>query len=206
MQTINVDLERAQFFDDLSDRWDTSGPSPDAKEVLTFLKKLKIDSGKTVLDVGTGTGMLIPHIFSFDPGNVIALDLAERMLEKLHKKYAPRFGSKLEISQQDVHKLDIDDATVDIIICNGVYPHFHDKPLALSQLRRVLKTGGTLAINHFAGREFVNKVHGSSAHPLIRQDLLDPVTILKETIACSGFSLKEWRDDATEYYLIAEKS
>lgn len=91
---------------------------------LTFLRKLNIDPEKTVLDVGTGTGFLIPHIFSFHPAWVIALDLSAGML---------------------------------------------------------------------------------SIHNLIRQDLPDPAMILSETIACHGFHVTEWRDDSTEYYLIAEK-
>jgi ubiquinone/menaquinone biosynthesis C-methylase UbiE len=155
--------------------------------------------------VGTGTGLLIPHIFSFHPARVIALDLSAGMLEKLREKYCARFGAGLVTLQGDVHLLNLPDATVDIAVCNGVYPHFHDKLLAMSQLRRVLKKGGILAVNHFAGREFVNSIHGSSSHDLIRRDLLDPAMMVSETIAGCGYHVQEWRDDATEYYLIAEK-
>lgn len=205
MQDVKVDLARAEFFDEFSDSWDTHGPSPEPELVLTFLRKLNIDSEKTVLDVGTGTGLLVPHIFSFHPARVIAMDLSVGMLEKLRGKYSSRFGAKLEILHGDVHLLNLHDSTVDIALCNGVYPHFHNKPLALSQLQRVLKKGGILAVNHFAGRQLINKIHGSSSHDLIRQDLLDPVMILSETIAGCGFRVKEWRDDKTEFYLIAEK-
>ena len=205
MQEVKVDLAREKFFDEFSDSWDTKGPSPEPEVVLTFLRKLNINSKKTVLDVGTGTGFLIPHIFSFHPARVIAMDLSAGMLSKLRGKYSSRFCTNLEILHGDVHLLNLDNATVDIAVCNGVYPHFHDKPLALSQLHRVLKKGGTLAVNHFAGRQFINSIHGSSSHDLIRQDLLDPVMILSKTIARHGFHVTEWRDDSTEYYLIAEK-
>ena len=205
MQKVKVDLARAKFFDELSDSWDAKGPSPEPDVVLTFLRKLNIDSEKTVLDVGTGTGLLIPHIFSFHPARVIAMDLSSRMLSILRGKHSSRFGAGLEILQGDVHLLNLQDASVDIAVCNGVYPHFQDKPLALSQLHRVLKKGGVLAVNHFASREFINSIHGSSSHDLIRQDLLGPAMILSKTITRCGFHVKEWRDDATEYYLIAEK-
>jgi ubiquinone/menaquinone biosynthesis C-methylase UbiE len=205
MQEVKVDLARAKFFDEFSDSWDTKGPSSKPEVVLTFLQKLNIDPEKTVLDVGTGTGFLIPHIFSFRPARVIALDLSAGMLSILRGKYSSRFGANLEVLHGDVHLLNLRDATVDIAVCNGVYPHFHDKPLALSQMHRVLKKGGILAVNHFAGRQFINSIHGSSSHDLIRQDLLDPAMILSETIVCHGFHVKEWRDDSTEYYLIAEK-
>ena len=77
--------------------------------------------------------------------------------------------------------------------------------LTLSKLQRGLKKGGIPAVNHFAGRQFINSIHGSSSHELIRQDLLDPVMILSETIGGCGFRVKEWCDDKTEFYLIAEK-
>ena len=205
MQEVKVDLARAKFFDEFSDSWDTKGPSPEPEVVLTFLRKLNINSKKIVLDVGTGTGFLIPHIFSFHPARVIAMDLSAGMLSILRGKYSPRFGANLEILHGDVHLLNLRDATVDIAVCNGVYPHFHDKPLALSQLHRVLKKGGVLAVNHFAGRQFINSIHGSSSHDLIRRDLLDPAMMVSETIACHGFHVTEWQDDPTEYYLIAEK-
>jgi len=205
MQEARIDTARAKFFDELSVSWDTRGPSPAPEAVLTFLRKLPIDSDKTVLDIGTGTGLLIPHILSFNPARVIAMDLSARMLSILEGKYSSRYGARLEILQGDVHLLNLQDATVDTAICNGVYPHFHDKRLALSQLGRVLKKGGILAVNHFAGRAFINGVHGSSSHDLIRQDLLEPAMMVSETIAGCGFQVKEWRDDATEFYVIAEK-
>ena len=205
MQKVQFDSARAEFFDEISDRWDAKGPSPESEVVRTFLRKLNIEPTKTVLDVGTGTGFLIPHIFSFHPAGVIAMDLSAGMLSRLREKYSSRFGANLEILHGDVHLLSLRDATVNIAICNGVYPHFHDKPLALSQLRRVLKKRGLLAVNHFAGKQFINSIHGSSSHDLIRQDLLEPATMLSDAIAGHGFHIKEWRDDSTEYYLIAEK-
>ena len=205
MQEVIFDSAREKFFDELSNRWDQSGPSPATDVVLTFLRKLHIDSAKTALDVGTGTGLLIPHIFSFHPARVIALDLSAGMLEKLREKHSARFGTGLVILQGDVHMLNLPDATVDVAVCNGVYPHFRDKTLALSQLHRVLTMGGVLAVNHFAARAFINSIHGSSSHDLIRQDLLDPATILSETIAGCGFHVKELRDDTNEFYVIAEK-
>lgn len=205
MHKVEFDADRAVFFDDLSDTWDTSGPSPDPAIVLRFLSELNISPEKTVLDVGTGTGLLIEHIFSFHPARVIALDLSIRMLEKLKSKYSSRFDGQLEIMRGDVHLLNLPDAAIDIAVCNGVYPHFQDKALALSQLRRVLKKGGTLAVNHFAGREFINNIHGKSSHALICQDLLDPIMILSDTFSRNGFRPWKWRDDLSEYFMIAEK-
>lgn len=200
-----MDYERALFFDKLSETWDSSGPSPAAIVVGSFLQKLNLRLGSTILDVGTGTGMMIPYLFELKPEKVIALDLSERMLAKLREKYEAKYGVKLVVSQGDIHNLTLPDATIDAAVCNGVYPHFHDKPKALAELFRVLKPNGILAINHFASKAFINKIHGEAAHPLIRQDLLEPVKELAAQVQQAGFNLLEMADNEIEYYSIAKK-
>jgi ubiquinone/menaquinone biosynthesis C-methylase UbiE len=43
----------------------------------------KIHRGDTVLDVGSGTGILIPIIDEYEPRRIYACDLSEAMLEQL---------------------------------------------------------------------------------------------------------------------------
>lgn len=200
-----MDHERTIFFDHLAESWDTSGPPPAATIVESFLHKLNLQPGGTILDAGTGTGMLIPYLFQFEPAKVYALDLSRVMLSKLEQKYGSRFGDLLTVVHGDVHCLEFENQSIDTAICNGVYPHFHDKPLALAELYRVLKPGGVLAINHFAGKDFINSIHGGSSHELIRQDLLEPVADLSLQVCQAGFLVRETADNEAEYYLIATK-
>jgi ubiquinone/menaquinone biosynthesis C-methylase UbiE len=200
-----IDYERALFFDKLSEIWDASGPSPSAAVVESFLRKLNLASGSTILDIGAGTGMMIPYLFELKPEKVIAVDLSEQMLSKLRAKYEERYNHQLVVIQGDVHYLSFQEETIDAAICNGVYPHFNDKTKALAELYRVLKPGGVLTINHFAGRTYINQVHGGASHPLIRKDLLDPVTDLALQVERAGFKNLEMADNENEYYLIAKK-
>jgi ubiquinone/menaquinone biosynthesis C-methylase UbiE len=64
------------------------------------------------------------------------------MLSKLSAKFETHYGAKLIVSQGDVHFLSLGDASIDAAICNGVYPHFHNKPKVLAELFRVLKPNG----------------------------------------------------------------
>lgn len=203
---IHTDPERTRFFDQLSETWDHHGPSPTGEKVRSFLGRLNPQAGQVVLDVGTGTGMMIPYIFEWEPDRVTAVDLSRRMLEKLEEKYAARFGAKLITLQGDIHTLDLCPDSVDMVICNGVYPHFYDKALALNRLVRCLKPGGVLAIIHFASREFINSVHGSASHELIRQDLLEPVEEVANLARKTGFMVRETADNSQEYFVIATKS
>lgn len=200
-----IDHERTIFFDRLAETWDTSGPSPAATIVESFLHKLNLQPGATILDAGTGTGMLIPYLFHYEPAAVYAVDLSRAMLSKLAPKFESQFGAQLILVQGDVHCLEFADQIFDAVICNGVYPHFHDKPLALAELYRVLKPGGVMAVNHFAGKDFINSIHGGSSHQLIRRDLLEPVADLTLQVCQAGFGVCETADNDAEYYLIAKK-
>ena len=46
-----------------------------------------IRAGETVLDVGTGTGALIPQIRTYRPGRIVACDLSANMLEQVAERY-----------------------------------------------------------------------------------------------------------------------
>lgn len=204
MHNLQFDQARAVFFDNLAAQWDeTLAPADDM--IQSFLERLSISAGNVVLDVGTGTGLLVPYLMKYDPAKVIAMDLSEKMLGRLADKYQNIYQSRLEILHNDVHCLNIPDESADVAICNGVFPHFHDKPRALAELYRALKPGGVLAINHFAGKDFINSIHGGISHELIRQDLLEPVADLSHQVCQAGFEVRETADNEAEYYLIAKK-
>ncbi len=199
------DKERAGFFDNLAERWDQTGPVPSAEAIEKFLAKMRIGAGERVVDLGTGTGLLVPYIMKYGPGEVVAVDLSEKMLQRLAAKYQSFYGDKLKISRQDVHCLTFEDETKDVAICNSVFPHFHDKPKALSEIYRVLKSGGRMAVHHFAGREKINSFHSAAADPRIREDFLEDGTDLAVMVKKAGFTVVEMSDTDQEYFLLAIK-
>jgi ubiquinone/menaquinone biosynthesis C-methylase UbiE len=205
MEQPRFDRERAKYFDNLSSTWDKKGPAPPSAKIRLFLSGLGINPGAAVVDLGTGTGLLIPYIFEYQPRKVIALDLSAKMLAKVRAKYGVEFGERLALLHMDIHRCNLADQCVNVVICNGAFPHFHNKPLALAEINRVLKPGGVLAINHFATKEFVNSIHAGSASEWIRQDLLDEVRHLAGQVEAAGFVVKRTVDNESEYCLVANK-
>lgn len=199
------DQARAVFFDNLAEGWDGQGPVPAADRVEGFLRKLTIVAGEVILDVGTGTGLMIPYLMEFAPEKVIAMDISAKMLKRVTDKYQDRYGSKLEVLHNDAHGLALDDGSVDVIICNGVFPHFHDKPKAVAELYRVLRPGGRLTVNHFAGKAKINAIHAAAAHELIRNDILDDAQTLAGLMQEIGFIVRETADTEQEFFLLAVK-
>jgi ubiquinone/menaquinone biosynthesis C-methylase UbiE len=205
MENSNFDRQRSEYFDNLSVSWDDLGPAPSAAVIRSFLSGLAIRPGATVVDLGTGTGLLIPYIFEYQPEKVIAADLSAKMLAKVRAKHGDAFGDKLSLLQTDIHHCGLAGHSVDAVICNGAYPHFHDQPLALAEMNRIMKPGGVLAINHFACKEFINSVHAGSASELIRRDLLDEMGRLVAQVEAAGFIVKRSVDNESEYCLVAIK-
>jgi ubiquinone/menaquinone biosynthesis C-methylase UbiE len=198
------DQARARFFDSLAGTWDM-GSIPNDNEIEGFLRKLNITSGDVVLDVGTGTGLLVPYLMKYAPEKVIALDISAKMLQKLADKYQKNYGTKLEILHNDVHCLNYGGGLVDVAICNGVFPHFHDKHKALTELYRVLKPGGRLTIHHFTSKKRINSIHASSVCEVIRGDILEDIQDLVSLVKKLGFIVHETIDSDKEFFLLATK-
>lgn len=76
-----------QFFDAQSLLWD-SLTRRDPELLRSLLAWLPLRPGDAVLDVGTGTGVLLPYIRERDPqGEIDAVDLSPGMLAVARQKY-----------------------------------------------------------------------------------------------------------------------
>jgi len=181
------DLARAAVFDSMADTWDERASQPPFEALAGLLDSVGID-GSVVLDIGSGTGVLLSALEGRNPKKWIACDLSKKMLEVLSAKYRGKVPG-LELLLADAHSLPLEDNSVDVVICNGVYPHFRDKRRALLEIRRVLKPGGILAINHFVSRAKVNAIHSSSEAEILRGDLLPPASEVAELLASMGFAV-----------------
>jgi demethylmenaquinone methyltransferase/2-methoxy-6-polyprenyl-1,4-benzoquinol methylase len=94
-----------------------------------------------VLDAACGTGDLAIADLEKGAAKVTGLDFSERMLERARRK-----DSRIEWVQGDMLALPFADATFDAATVGFGVRNVADLPLALAELRRVLRPGGRLAI------------------------------------------------------------
>ncbi len=112
------------------------------------LERLDVGAGDWVLDAGCGEGR---HCFGcLERGaRVVGLDLDFDSLRlpaiRLRERSA-ELDSVGEMNQGNAFQLPYRDATFDRIICSEVMEHVHDYTAAASELARVTKPGGKLAI------------------------------------------------------------
>lgn len=125
----------------------------DKKWRKELAKKLPEKKGLKILDIASGTLDQVIAYFDEkkDIESVTALDLAEKMLsigkEKIQSK---EFRSKVHFSIADAQKLPFKDETFDFISCSFGIRNVPNVSLALKEMYRVLKPGGSCHILEFS--------------------------------------------------------
>lgn len=105
-----------------------------------------VQPGK-VLEVACGTGISTRHLANTLPvgTKIIATDLNEAMLTHAAKVNGGLPG--VSFSQADALNLPFEDASFDAVVCQFGVMFFPDKDKGMSEMTRVLKPSGVLALN-----------------------------------------------------------
>ncbi len=105
-------------------------------------------SGERILEIGPGVGVhALPIAASLQPDGVLdVLDVQQDMLDDLMHRAARRGLTNIVPRQGDAQKLPYPDATFDAAYLISVLGEIPDAPVALCELRRVLKPGARLLI------------------------------------------------------------
>lgn len=176
------------YFEERADVWDEMMPADLADALRRLLSPYVplLRRATRVLEIGTGTGALIPHLAAHvDPARLVSVDLAHAMLAQARARCA---GA--QAVQADVHHLPFapgrDARGFSLVICHNSFPHYADKPRALSEFRRALQPGGTLLILHNLPRAKVNAIHHRVGGP-IAGHLLPPADVMRRLLRQAGF-------------------
>jgi len=195
---------RREFFNTAAVTWDEQYQN---QELTDFLSKLvptfPLKRGQRVLDVGTGTGILIPFLLEAvgSTGHVTAIDFAEKMVEACKAKYANL--PNVNIAVQQVENLDFPPETFDAVTCFGLFPHLENKQKALSQMNRVLKPGGKLIIAHALSSNELRAHHRNAA--VVAHDALPDEAEMKQLLEQTGFTEVQITDKPGSYVCMSTK-
>ena len=108
----------------------------------------RIEPGSVVVDLGSGAGtdLLIAAQMTGPTGRVIGVDMTATMLERARQSATEMGLRNVELHESLVEALPLDDASVDVVISNGVIDLVPDKDAVFDEIDRVLRPGGRLQL------------------------------------------------------------
>ncbi|WP_276850655.1 class I SAM-dependent methyltransferase [Enterocloster lavalensis] len=98
--------------------------------------------GDRVLDLGCGNGNLIRMLGEVKQVSCWGADLSPQMIREAGKN----LGEGVNLAVADAASLPYGDGQFDIVICNASFHHYTEPERAVEEIRRVLRTGGTLIL------------------------------------------------------------
>jgi SAM-dependent methyltransferase len=117
-----------------------------------MLDLARIQRGQRVLDIAAGAGE--PAVSAAErvgpSGYVLATDISEGIVELALQVARERGLNQVETSAMDGEKLDLPDASFDAVLCRLGLMYMPHPVTALREWRRVLKTGGRVAVGVFS--------------------------------------------------------
>ena len=106
--------------------------------------------GEHVLDLACGTGVLARLVAQRigKSGRVVGLDVNQGMLV-VARSVAP--SDPIEWQEASALSLPFEPGSFDVVVCQQGLQFFPDRPLALAEVRRVLRRGGRVGISSWRG-------------------------------------------------------
>lgn len=169
---------------------------------LPVLDALPLVGADRVVDVGTGSGDLLPHLRSREPhADVIGVDRSRGMLREA------RARGRGPLALMDARALACQKRSVDVVTLVFVLFHIPRPLRALREARRVLRPGGTVGVVTWARgsrplpgeRIWAEELDQLGAAPdrreegVRRYEAVDAPDKLRELLAAAGFpSTRAW--------------
>lgn len=161
---------------------------------LTRLMGARKRAYPVVVDVGCGRGQALRLLkMFFRASRLVGVDMDAHGLDVARRRVA-RHRLEVELLENACTKIDLPDASVDLVFCHQTLHHLVHQEKALDELYRILKPGGVLLLSE-STREYIHSwvIKLLFAHPMDVQKTSDEYLAL---LRRHGF---EFDDDNVSY-------
>jgi ubiquinone/menaquinone biosynthesis C-methylase UbiE len=195
---------RRPYFNELAAEWDHLPGQPDTGQIRDFVHCSRVAGALRILDVGCGTGILLPYLRDFysEATCLVEFDFAEHMLKVNAAKYS---DDRISHICADAQSMPFADSCFDLVLCFGILPHLDNKSAAIGQIFRILRQGGVLCVGHLMGSSELNTFHSGLPGP-VSGDLLPSVETLAHMLRETGITEISAEENPHWYFLRAVKS
>lgn len=134
-------------------RWYTglrsSGPQLEGYRKQASLLTAGLTSGADVLEVAPGPGYLAIEVARLG-FHVTGVDIS-RTFVQIATDHARHAGVTVDFRQGDASNLPLESEIFDLVVCQAAFKNFRRPVIALDEMHRVLRTGGTAVIQDMSG-------------------------------------------------------
>jgi len=129
------------------------------------LEALRLEDGERVLEVGVGTGLVLPL---YPRGcEVVGIDLSDAMLSEARERIARLGLWHVSVAKMDAARLHFPDGSFDAVFAPYVISVVPDPRKAMDEMQRVCREGGRIAVvNHFLSRNPIKAAVEKALSPL----------------------------------------
>lgn len=144
-----------KMFDDISPKYDFLNHflsfGIDVRWRKKLVRMLSERRPSRILDVATGTGDVAIALSRLNPLKIEGIDISEKMLEIGRKKISAKgLDGFISFCQGDAEHIPFSDDSFDAVTVAFGVRNFEDLRQGLSEMRRVLRPGGTMMILEFS--------------------------------------------------------
>ncbi len=177
-----------EFFDRVAEEWDKLGIAFDTGQARHRAAAHLLPADFVLADLGCGTGYfsqpLVGHC-----SRLVCIDLSARMLDEAKKRLDPvRRSTDIEYKVGGLDALPLADGELDGVVAGMVLHHLPELDAPLTEMRRVLRPGGTAVVVELAP-------HGEA---WMRGELGDRALGLAPADVCAAFERVGFEDVALD--------
>lgn len=147
-----TDAESTLKQSDIHEEWVSNYRTPDNEKFYNMAfdfitRAFNAPAGSTVVDAGCGSCAKSKNLA--DRGfQVLGTDLSESALDMARNSLrGTQYESKISLMQQNMTSMTLESNSIDYLVCWGVLMHIPEVDKAVTELSRIIKPGGYIAIS-----------------------------------------------------------
>ena len=148
------DVLARDFFAGVAADWDRIRREYEHHDIQLGAVAALVDRRLRVVDIGTGTGALLP-LLSGATGTVVAVDNSPAMLARARELCRNDGLGNVTLQRADIESLPFADAVFDAAYCAMVLHHVTQPAAAVAEMARVIRPGGKVIVIAFTQHDLV---------------------------------------------------